>query len=121
MKFCAPYPARQVQGGNPHRSGHLMVYMLLPVCVVALGCLHACGGRQELVQLVAHEVRPDTVPCSVGPSWELPPGVIGERPAADEGLRLLWCAQPEGSGGLQLPAMAPQRRAVDDGIPRTAP
>jgi hypothetical protein len=81
----------------------------------ALACLQACGGRQEPVQLVRHEVRPDTVPCSVGPAWELPPVVIGERPTNDDSLRLSWCAEPEGSGGVSLHEMAPQRQPLELG------
>ena len=118
MRFRAPYPARHVQGGGTRRGGRRNARIGVLTFLVAQVLLQACGGRQEPVQLVTHEVRPDTVPCAVGPSWELPPATIGERPAVDDELRMSWCVEPEGSGGLQLPLMAPQRRAVTDDPPR---
>jgi hypothetical protein len=110
MRFHAPYPALHVQGGGTRRGGRQNARIGMLTFLAALVLLQACGGRQEPVQLVTHDVRPDTVPCAVGPSWELPPTRIGERPAVDDELRLSWCIEPEGSGGLQLPLMAPQRR-----------
>jgi hypothetical protein len=121
MRLCLPDSGRHGQGGSRQQGGRRIARVVVLTFLVALLLVQACGGRQEPVQLVTHDVRPDTVPCAVGPSWELPPAVIGERPAVDDGLRLSWCAEPEGSGGLQLPLMAPQRRALDEGTPRQLP
>ena len=121
MKPCLPDSGWYGQGDSRHHGGRRIARILVPTFLVALVLVQACGGRQEPVQLVTHDVRPDTVPCAVGPSWEFPPAVIGERPAVDDGLRLSWCAEPEGSGGQQLPLMAPQRRALDEGTPRQLP
>jgi hypothetical protein len=109
------------QGGVRDSRGASIVEVVVLAFPVTLALVTACGGRQEPVQLVTHEVRPDTVPCAVGPSWELPPLVIGEKPEEADPLRLAWCAEPEGSGGMRLQLMAPQRRPLEVDVPVTAP
>lgn len=121
MNVRLRHSALHGQGGGPASRWASIVKVAVLALPVTLALVTACGGRQEPVQLVTHEVRPDTVPCSVGPSWELPPVVIGEKPEEADLLRLAWCAEPEGSGGMRLQLMAPQRRPLEVDVPVTAP